>query len=274
MRALDVVLAVGVPSRFLESLVAPGIKSLTSDRAPNVREAFFRAVARWLGYTIDSSSADGDAPLACAVDAQLRNTVYAPVLLPLLLLGVSDSQAGIASEALQLVQGVGEAYCASSAAAIASDSSTSNSNSASEGSTATGMDVDKPQQPSAAGDAEMPDVASSSGAFDLDAAAAAVAEQLGHPYAGRPAAAARQMVQQLLPRLLPPVVKELGEWTIALRGSAARSLHTTLVLAEDATTNHLQHLIAALCTAIADEDADVARNILGCVHTVGRWVFL
>lgn len=58
-------------------------------------------------------------------------------------------------------------------------------------------------------------------------------------------------------QLLPPLIKELNEWTVAQRECAARSLLTTLVLAGEGATSHLDALVPALCAAIGDESTEV-----------------
>lgn len=273
VQALDALVAAGVPGRLIESLVAPGVKAMPADRAPNVREAFFRAVAHWLGFAAGAGSGaagQGEAAAAGSGAGAPASAAHAAVLLPLLLLGVTDGQASIAAEALQLVQGVGDAYCSSSGSGGGSGKGADGD--AAEASAAVSkMEIDS----SAGGDAEMAD-ASSSGAgcseADAAAAAAAVAATLGAPYTGRPTAGCRRMAQRLLPQLLPPAIKDLTEWTAALRSAAARSLHTTLVLSEGSATNHLPALLPALCAAVGDEDADIARTIVSCVHVIGSFV--
>jgi dynein assembly factor 5 len=80
------------------------------------------------------------------------------------------------------------------------------------------------------------------------------------------------MACALLPQLLPPVVSDLTAWTVAQRAAAARSLHTLLVLSEGGVTSHLPSLLPALCSAIADEDAEVAGWVIKAVHVLGAHV--
>lgn len=107
--------------------------------------------------------------------------------------------------------------------------------------------------PSPNGDVDMTPSTSAPGSTSADTdssptiSAAVFACKLGAPYTGRPGAGLRSLVQTLLPQLLPPLIRELGEWTVGLRVAGGRLLHTVLVLAEASATTHLQALIPALC---------------------------
>ncbi len=123
-------------------------------------------------------------------------------LLPLLLVGVTDPQAAIASLALSLVEGVGRSWEA--AAALSKP----------------GEAVVPASPPQAMEGVEAEATASS----ERSAEAAAASCQLGPPYAGRPAAGARRMAIDLLPLLLPPLLHDVGEWTVGQRACAARQV--------------------------------------------------
>jgi hypothetical protein len=56
------------------------------------------------------------------------------------------------------------------------------------------------------------------------------------PFLGRPGAGLRALVRALLKQLLPPVLKDVREWTVALRLHAARLLYVVILLAEGATS--------------------------------------
>lgn len=238
--------------------IAPGVRPVAYDRAPNVREALFVALAHWLGFVqaAAAGSAGGDAAAAGGAAGQSAEApdapavrAYASEIFPLLLIGVTDPQASIASLALSLVEGAGSVWASSS------------SGKADQGGDARMEDA------SAQGDAQLQEAepGSSSGA-------GAGAPALGPPYSGRPEAGARAMARELLPQLLPPVIQELTEWTVTQRACAARSLHTMLVLSEDAATQHLPALLPSLCTAIGDEEAEVAGYVIQAVHVLGAYV--
>jgi hypothetical protein len=59
----------------------------------------------------------------------------------------------------------------------------------------------------------------------------------GAPFLGRPGAGLRALVRALLKQLLPPVLKDVREWTVSLRLHAARLLYVLVLLAEGATTH-------------------------------------
>lgn len=74
--------------------------------------------------------------------------------------------------------------------------------------------------------------------------------QLPKPYKGRPGAGCRLMVEAFLRPMIEPAVKELKQWTTPTRLSAARLLHTLLVLAEGFAKDNLDILVPAFCSAV------------------------
>ena len=70
------------------------------------------------------------------------------------------------------------------------------------------------------------------------------------------------MVQDILPAILPSVVADLREWTLALRLNAARCLQSIFVLAGVAPSAHLPHLLNSLCSAAGDEEEQVAHYVV------------
>jgi len=267
IEALDALIGSGaVAAGLVESLVAPGVKAVANDRAANVREALNAGISHWLGYRAPGTSGSEQSPAGAASQPGPGSVrLYAPVLLPLLLLGVSDPQASVAATALQLVEGVGQAWQQQQQGHDASGSSSSQATGAADGQTSMdteGTDAQAALEPSSS---------SSSEGYSA-VAAQVVATRLGAPYTGRVSAGARRMVRDLLPSLLPPLVKELGEWTVGQRVSAARQLQTVLVLAEAEATTHLAVLVPGLCSGIGDSDAEVAQRVIGAVHTLGAHV--
>lgn len=239
--ALDALVASGqAAAGQVDSLLAPGLKPTAHDRAPQVRDALMVAVANWLGYSTSSSGTAGGSDAAAApspssssaaasggnnMPPRERVRAYGASLLPLLLTGVTDPQPASASLALSLAEGVGAAWSGDKASGGDTDVQMRDASGA-EASTSAGMEVDE---------------------SEAAVAGAVFACQLGLPYTGRPGAGIRGLVQSLLSALLPPLIKELGEWTVGLRAAAARQLHTVLVLAEASSTPHLQALVPALC---------------------------
>ncbi|GLI65295.1 hypothetical protein VaNZ11_008788 [Volvox africanus] len=236
-------------------------------------------------------------------ETRLPPQAYVPSLLPLLIIGVTDPQPATADLALRLVEGVGEVWAAGNGSST-STSTTANTKDADahpapvdeirsppaavaqndrrEGKiTAAGQGAPEPSYVegsattacSAEGKSATAEVeAAEEDAFDAAIAARVSACRLGPPYQGRPGAGCRAMVRALLAEHLPPLVRQLGEWTSALRVAAARGLHTTLVLAEEGVARHLELLLPALCSAIADEELEVATNVMASVHVLGAHV--
>jgi hypothetical protein len=204
------------------------MKPLTVDRAPAVREASFRAVSHWLGYvppgsSVASAAGGGEGSAAAASAARARCRTHAPELLPLLLLGLSDPQASTAELALDLLEGVGGVWGAGGpAAASAAAPDSMDVDAAATTTTSTPGGVAQPPPPPA--DVTMAEAsdATPSAPPAAPSAAATAAAQLPPPYRGLPSAAARAMAAPLLPQLLPPILQELGEWTVSMRAHAAR----------------------------------------------------
>eukprot|EP00898_Chlorokybus_atmophyticus_P003699 jgi/Chlat1/432/Chrsp103S00944 len=94
LEALTAIVPCGLPAGFMKEILAPGIRPLAFDRSLPVREAFFQAVARWLG---------GGNPGGAA------NT-HVPALLPLLLLGITDDSSSIASETLCQTEAIADVW--------------------------------------------------------------------------------------------------------------------------------------------------------------------
>lgn len=238
MAALDALVgpgAGGVRRALLEEVVVPALRPLAHDRAQGVREAMFSATARWMGYTA------GEAPEAAAdgqggVGGEGGNGAAAAAasqLLPLLVVGVTDPQPATASLVLSLVEGVGAVWLrehqqqgrkSSNEEVNPTDTTNDEEGQGREGRSAQGADEEEGVV-----------------AVRLEAS------RLGAPYSGRPGVGCRAMVVALLPQHLPPLARQLGEWTAALRVAAARSLHTTLVMSEGAAAAHAQLLLSALC---------------------------
>ncbi|GFR52527.1 hypothetical protein Agub_g15100 [Astrephomene gubernaculifera] len=328
IQALDALVGSGVaPMALVEGTVVNALRPVGHDRAQPVREAAFAALARWMGYRQaaekaaagvaatdgQSAAADGGA-IAVAKGLDSNPSVvaraYAPALLPLLLIGVTDPQPATAELALRLMEGVGEAWVGSGGGIGGSggaDGSAEQHEAPSEAvseAPEAPADVGRPQpqrdapeqatDPATAstaiaaasescGDAVAALTATANGIPPQDCAASAAATEdamaarvaacgLGPPYCGRPGHGCRTMVRDLLRQHLPPLVRQLGEWTSSLRVAAARGLHTTLVMAEEGASVHLRLLLPALCSAIADEELEVATYVMSCVHVLGAHV--
>jgi hypothetical protein len=195
---------------MVQTQLAPAVKPLTFDRAAAVREAYYAALASWLGCHEDQQQGLQQQDAAAA---HARCKTYAPTLLPLLLLGVSDAQESIAAAALAAVEQVGASWQQQSAPITPAAAAPASQADAA----ATPMDTDDQQQQ------EQPAAAAAASRSDASATAAAVAAaQLLPPFQGLPAAGCRRMVAELLPQLLPSILSGLKEWTSSLRSAAAR----------------------------------------------------
>ncbi|KAG1655968.1 hypothetical protein FOA52_009395 [Chlamydomonas sp. UWO 241] len=285
-----------IPAALVRDTAAPALRPVAYDRAPAVREALFAALARWLGAPPpppaggDSSGASSSSSASAPIAAPSRAT--ASVLLPLLLVGLSDAQPGLAAKSLALVEAVGEAWTGRAKAGDmegveppAATTSATDADAdayAERAAAALGLPAPYRGRPGA-GARAMVCVCSRvpmplkmlgqchSRAYIKTHQTCGVVCALGlpAPYRGRPAHGARAMVVELLPALLPPVVAELGEWTVTLRQCAVRQLHSLLVLAEAGATPLLPSLLPSLCASIGDEAPDIATCVMGSVHVLG-----
>lgn len=273
----------GLPAGLMNSQVAPAIKPLTFDHTASVREAYYQALASWLGCSMQQQQQGGatsssDAAAAAAADAHAKCRTYAPVLLPLLLLGISDPQPNIAAASLQSVEQAGLAWqlqqsdpnAATSTAATAAATAAIGASS----DAAVPMDTDPPGAAAAA--LTNSSSAQSSHSLSEDSlqvlAAAEAAAQLPPPYQGLPTLPCRLMVSSLLPQLLPLVLSGLREWTVTLRSAAARLLHTSLVLSGPAVTPYLAQLLPGLISAMSDDDADIVTMLASSCRLLGAFV--
>jgi hypothetical protein len=228
LQGLRALVLSGLPAGMLERTVAPAVQPLAFDHTASVREAYYAAVAAWLGCgggRGGSSGGGGDGAAATAAAAHACCRTYAHVLLPLLLLGVSDEQPGIATAALQAVEQAGAAWQLQPDAGSNSSSSSSGPAASAPADLAPAADAATPMDTDATtlstSSASHPQPVAGEPPQQVPAAAVAAA-QLPPPYHGLPSAAAREMAAALLPQLLPQVLSGLREWTATLRCAAAR----------------------------------------------------
>lgn len=232
----------GVAAGVVESSIAVGVRPVAHDRSVAVRQALFDALASWLGCDAaaaaalatpaatgsqqpDSSSSSQQDSMQ--TEAAVRARTYAPALLPLLLMGVTDPQASVSTHVLQLVERVGESWAgshtshrAASLSGVAEmeteEPSSSDNTPATADSEDSAMQEVLPRtsssdatQGAGAGSesqtgaaAAMPsDSCLSRSVEDSSVNAAVAACRLPVPYSGRPSAGCRAMVQSLLPQV-------------------------------------------------------------------------
>lgn len=92
---------------------------------------------------------------------------------------------------------------------------------------------------------------------------------LAAPFTSRPPAAARAFVRQHSQDLLPPILQELSDWTLAKRVVAAGSLKALLVYLEDGVIPSLIPLLQSLLKSIRDESSAVHGSLSGCAELLG-----
>ena len=227
--------------------LAPGVRTLCSDRTPSVRSAFHVACARWISFVpgvqvrADEKDGDGgviddvngDEVLAMEVDPATLpegcGLPHARSLLPFLLTGVADPVEANGVKALALVEAVG----AANDAALGIDGNDGSTN------------------------APGPSEASAT---------------LPPPFTGRPSAAARRLVRSLLPSLTRGALADVREWTSGQRNAGARLLGTILVFAESASSKHLGDLIKEIVAAVGDDDKDTAERVVIAARVLGAHV--
>jgi dynein assembly factor 5 len=227
--------------------LAPGVRTLCSDRTPSVRSAFHVACARWISFVpgvqvrADEKDGDGgviddvngDEVLAMEVDPATLpegcGLPHARSLLSFLLAGVADPVEANGVKALALVEAVG----AANDAALGIDGNDGSTN------------------------APGPSEASAT---------------LPPPFTGRPSAAARRLVRSLLPSLTRGALADVREWTSGQRNAGARLLGTILVFAESASSKHLGDLIKEIVAAVGDDDKDTAERVVIAARVLGAHV--
>ena len=102
---------------------------------------------------------------------------------------------------------------------------------------------------------------------------AALVPTLGAPFDKvTPNQTAKSMVQALLPQLLPPVLGELAEWTVARRSHAAGVLSALLVFAEGHAVSFIPQILASLGNACRDDEITVAARAFSCAELLGLFL--
>jgi hypothetical protein len=230
LKSLDsVVRHAPVSIEVLSSQVASALKVLGQDRNASIRQATFVTAAAWVA---DFAKCSSD------LKAMDTSKEYTAALLPVPLLGLTDSSPDVASCALSALENAGTVYCTF---CLGQESSVSR--------------LSGPAQ-------------AEQGQGTLRPAEAA---KLPHPFQGRAPPALCSMVQNVLPAVLPPAMKEVKEWTVAQRLTASRNLFGISALAEAALLPYLPVLMPALCNAVGDEDEAVVLRIVKTAQIVGAF---
>lgn len=256
LEAINSVVLGGLPAGMVGDVLVPAVRVLGLDRTIAVREPFFVYIAGWLGYATDNKGTENHRCTKNEVDPR----TYAPQLLPLLLLGLSDESADIAEMTLNLVEGVGEVYLKFEYSSEYGHAKTADKESVSIPVDSVKFNADRVRLTE---NDQMREAAKKH--FQSDS----IGLKLPPPYKGRPGRGCRLMIQDYLGQLIHPVQKDLKQWTSNVRLGAACMLHALLVLGEDKVVDYLETLVPSLCCAVGDDDLAVARKTIDTIHVLG-----
>lgn len=217
LEAINSVVLCGLPAGIVGDVLVPAVRVLGMDRTIAVRKTFFVYIAGWLGYRTDNKGTENLRCNANVVDPR----TYAPQLLPLLLLGLSDESADIAEMTLNLVEGVGEVYLK-----FDYSSEYMHAKMADKESVSIPVDSDNfsTDRDGLTGNDQI------RGETKNHFQSNSVEVKLPPPYKGRPGRGCRLMIQHYLGQLIYPVKKDLKQWTSNVRLGAACMLHALLIL--------------------------------------------
>lgn len=101
LQAMGALVQHGTPQALLQEHVLPAVLPLAHDHAPAVRATLFSAAARWAGSDAAADDASGEGR------GFNRCRAAVPVLLPLLLLGLTDEEEATRSRTYNQLQSVG-----------------------------------------------------------------------------------------------------------------------------------------------------------------------
>lgn len=206
-----------LPCELLATKVVPAFRMTAIDKSGDLRLGTFRACASWLERYM----------------GQMGQSFAIPHLLPILLLGITDSSPEARAETLAMLSQAAQLYWRHSHACERCNM--------------------------------MEQVEHNS----TDAASATTS--LPPPLDKQAPAAVRAMMNAQLSTILPAVLDDVQEWTAALRSTASRSLYSIMALSEHGLTLHLERILPCLCHAVGDDDEAVTSRIIHCVHVVGTF---
>lgn len=112
LQALHALVQRGMPVAMMQDGVLPAVRPLAHDHAPAIRAALFTFVAEWGGSTLAAGGGDGGAAAGgSAGDDEGRAAnqcrTFLPLLLPLLLLGLTDEVEAIRSDTFAQLEAIG-----------------------------------------------------------------------------------------------------------------------------------------------------------------------
>ncbi|RUS89825.1 hypothetical protein EGW08_002437 [Elysia chlorotica] len=92
------------------------------------------------------------------------------------------------------------------------------------------------------------------------------------PNLERPNLGCRVLVNRHVSKILPGLIRDLGDWVTETRVKCASLLYWLLVNAEDYTTQHIETLLTGLYKACYDDDIRVVNDIQRSAELVGYFV--
>lgn len=112
LQALHALVQQGMPLAVMQEDVLPAVRPLAHDHAPGVRAALFSFAAQWAGSRLVSRAAG--AAGADDDDGRAANQCrsFLPLLLPVVLLGLTDEAEAIRSDTYSQLDAIGEGLAA------------------------------------------------------------------------------------------------------------------------------------------------------------------
>jgi dynein assembly factor 5 len=234
--------------RLMNDKVLTALRSVSADRSGSVRKV----------VVTTASTLCTDLPMAERFHADL---------LPLVLGGIADDADDVKEHAARTMCSLGSTVAeTTSSNATISMATDEMKQSEAKQAAASEKQVSTNKQEATKTDAGEEDPAEA-------ARLAALVPTLGAPFDKViPHPKAKKMVQHLLPQLLPPVLRELKEWTVARRSHAAGVLSAILVFAEGHAVAFIPEILAALGNACRDDEVTVAGRAFSCAELLGLFL--
>ncbi|KAL5019260.1 hypothetical protein ScPMuIL_004982 [Solemya velum] len=92
------------------------------------------------------------------------------------------------------------------------------------------------------------------------------------PSIDRPNLGCRTLIMRNLSRILPALVRDLGDWVAPTRVKSSALLYVLILNAEDYTTQHMQLLLNGMYKACCDEETQAVKDIQRSAELIGYFV--